>query len=252
MEPRSPITCFSLSSEATCENNLFLQSLVTLLKITYKVAWNSSIHHLRWTRIPTEHLLRGSPPPPQRRYGHTMVAFDRHLYVFGGAADNTLPNELHCYDVDSQTWEVIQASLDSEVWSRIGWMQADFFLETQLPFWLVFFTVVSLVLFILNRQKKGPTYFWDFSFWVQLFFVFVFQHCRSHSPSVTTLHDRKNRLYGCSNIFFFSPVLVYHNNAVTNTFTQKMEKKYERNIWDKKILLLMQHHIPDHAQLFLR
>lgn len=68
-----------------------------------------------WTRIPTEHLLRGSPPPPQRRYGHTMVAFDRHLYVFGGAADNTLPNELHCYDVDSQTWEVIQPSPDSEV-----------------------------------------------------------------------------------------------------------------------------------------
>lgn len=70
---------------------------------------------LRWTRIPTEHLLRGSPPPPQRRYGHTMVAFDRHLYVFGGAADNTLPNELHCYDVDSQSWEVIHPSLDSEV-----------------------------------------------------------------------------------------------------------------------------------------
>lgn len=69
----------------------------------------------RWTRIPTEHLLRGSPPPPQRRYGHTMVAFDRHLYVFGGAADNTLPNELHCYDVDSQTWEVIHPSTDSEV-----------------------------------------------------------------------------------------------------------------------------------------
>ncbi|KAI1230874.1 hypothetical protein IHE44_0008306 [Lamprotornis superbus] len=68
-----------------------------------------------WTRIPTEHLLRGSPPPPQRRYGHTMVAFDRHLYVFGGAADNTLPNELHCYDVDSQTWEVIQPSPDSEL-----------------------------------------------------------------------------------------------------------------------------------------
>ncbi|RXM93674.1 Leucine-zipper-like transcriptional regulator 1 [Acipenser ruthenus] len=68
----------------------------------------------RWTRIPTEHLLRGSPPPPQRRYGHTMVAFERHLYVFGGAADNTLPNELHCYDVDSQTWEVIQPSPDSE------------------------------------------------------------------------------------------------------------------------------------------
>lgn len=91
------------------------------------VVWRPQGHHsphpcsehlscvLRWTRIPTEHLLRGSPPPPQRRYGHTMVAFDRHLYVFGGAADNTLPNELHCYDVDFQTWEVVQPSSDSEV-----------------------------------------------------------------------------------------------------------------------------------------
>ncbi|KAH3884869.1 hypothetical protein DPMN_008855 [Dreissena polymorpha] len=29
------------------------------------------------------------------RYGHTMVAFDRHLYVFGGATGQTLPNDLH-------------------------------------------------------------------------------------------------------------------------------------------------------------
>ena len=49
----------------------------------------------RWTRITTEHLLKGTPPPPSRRYGHTMVAHDRHLYVFGGAADNTLPNDLY-------------------------------------------------------------------------------------------------------------------------------------------------------------
>lgn len=48
-----------------------------------------------------------------------MVAFDRHLYVFGGAADNTLPNELHCYDVDFQTWEVVQPSSDSEVSSDL-------------------------------------------------------------------------------------------------------------------------------------
>lgn len=49
-----------------------------------------------------------------------MVAFDRHLYVFGGAADNTLPNELHCYDVDFQTWEVVQPSSDSEVSGDLG------------------------------------------------------------------------------------------------------------------------------------
>jgi hypothetical protein len=36
-----------------------------------------------------------------------MAAFDRHLYVFGGAADSTLSNDLHCFDLDSQTWSTI-------------------------------------------------------------------------------------------------------------------------------------------------
>jgi hypothetical protein len=68
-----------------------------------------------WTRISTEHILRSAPPPPARRYGHTMVAFDRHLYVFGGAADSTLPNDLHCYDLDTQTWSIVTPSPDSQV-----------------------------------------------------------------------------------------------------------------------------------------
>ncbi|XP_014247262.1 leucine-zipper-like transcriptional regulator 1 [Cimex lectularius] len=68
-----------------------------------------------WTRISTEHILRGAPPPPTRRYGHTMVAYDRHLYVFGGAADSTLPNDLHCYDLDTQTWSVVVLAQDSNV-----------------------------------------------------------------------------------------------------------------------------------------
>lgn len=54
-----------------------------------------------------------------------MVAFDRHLYVFGGAADNTLPNELHCYDVDFQTWEVVQPSSDSEVGTTKAQVQGE-------------------------------------------------------------------------------------------------------------------------------
>ncbi|XP_064153578.1 leucine-zipper-like transcriptional regulator 1 [Anguilla rostrata] len=98
---------------AVCRDKMFVFSGQSGAKITNNL-FQFEFKGNMWTRIPTEHLLRGSPPPPQRRYGHTMVAFDRHLYVFGGAADNTLPNELHCYDVDSQTWEVIQPSLDSE------------------------------------------------------------------------------------------------------------------------------------------
>uniref|UniRef100_A0A3B3QVT1 Leucine zipper like post translational regulator 1 n=1 Tax=Paramormyrops kingsleyae TaxID=1676925 RepID=A0A3B3QVT1_9TELE len=99
---------------AVCRDKMFVFSGQSGAKITNNL-FQFEFKGNMWTRIPTEHLLRGSPPPPQRRYGHIMVAFDRHLYVFGGAADNTLPNELHCYDVDSQTWEVIQPSTDSEV-----------------------------------------------------------------------------------------------------------------------------------------
>ncbi|MEE6512187.1 hypothetical protein FKM82_019113 [Ascaphus truei] len=99
---------------AVCRDSMFVFSGQSGAKITNNL-FQFEFTEKIWMRIPTEHLLRGSPPPPQRRYGHTMVAFDRHLYVFGGAADNTLPNELHCYDVDCQSWEVIQPSPDSEL-----------------------------------------------------------------------------------------------------------------------------------------
>lgn len=44
-----------------------------------------------------------------------MVSYDRHLYVFGGAADSTLPNDLHYYDLDTQTWSIVQPALESNV-----------------------------------------------------------------------------------------------------------------------------------------
>lgn len=44
-----------------------------------------------------------------------MVAYDRFLYVFGGAADHTLPNDLHCYDLDTNTWSIVNVTADSEV-----------------------------------------------------------------------------------------------------------------------------------------
>lgn len=56
-----------------------------------------------------------TPPPPARRYGHTMVQHDRFLYVFGGSAESTLPNELHFYDLDSQVWSVIIPEMESQI-----------------------------------------------------------------------------------------------------------------------------------------
>ena len=69
-----------------------------------------------WTRISTtEYILRGGLPPPTRRYGHTMVSFDHYLYVFGGSADYTLPNDLHRFDLNTRTWSVVLPSADSKV-----------------------------------------------------------------------------------------------------------------------------------------
>lgn len=40
---------------------------------------------------------------------------DRFLYVYGGSADSTLPNDLHCYDLDSQVRSIIIPEADSQI-----------------------------------------------------------------------------------------------------------------------------------------
>uniref|UniRef100_A0A7N6BW71 BTB domain-containing protein n=1 Tax=Anabas testudineus TaxID=64144 RepID=A0A7N6BW71_ANATE len=152
---------------AVCRDKMFVFSGQSGAKITNNLFQFEFNGHM-WTRIPTEHLLRGSPPPPQRRYGHTMVAFDRHLYVFGGAADNTLPNELHCYDVDSQTWEVIQPSLDTVLCSRIIGFSMS--LHSQMPSGRLFHAaaVIQDAMYIFggtvdNNVRSGEMYRFQFS-----------------------------------------------------------------------------------------
>ncbi|XP_023301792.2 leucine-zipper-like transcriptional regulator 1 homolog [Lucilia cuprina] len=107
-----------------------------------------------WRRIGNEHVLRGvASQPPSRRYGHTMVHHDRFLYVFGGSADSTLPNDLHCYDLDSQVWSIIQPEPNSDVPSgRVFHASA----------------VISDAMYIFggtvdNSVRRGDTYRFQFS-----------------------------------------------------------------------------------------
>ena len=68
-----------------------------------------------WIRIPTEHLLKNDTTPPLRRYGHSMVAYKGHLYVFGGLCDGILDNEVHCFNVESCNWFIVQPVEGSQI-----------------------------------------------------------------------------------------------------------------------------------------
>ncbi|XP_018330195.1 leucine-zipper-like transcriptional regulator 1 [Agrilus planipennis] len=108
-----PPTCCNFPV-AVARDSMFVFSGQSGAKITNSL-FQFNFKSKTWTRISTEHILRGAPPPPARRYGHTMVAYDRHLYVFGGAADSTVSNDLHCFDLDTQTWSIILPTVDSNV-----------------------------------------------------------------------------------------------------------------------------------------
>ncbi|KAF7993226.1 hypothetical protein HCN44_006286 [Aphidius gifuensis] len=146
-----PPTCCNFPV-AVARESMFVFSGQSGAKITNSL-FQFHFREKRWTRISTEHILRGAPPPPPRRYGHTMVSFDRHLYVFGGAADSTLPNDLHCYDLDTQTWNIINPCSESEIPSGRLFHAA---------------AVISEAMFIFggtvdNNIRSGETYRFQFS-----------------------------------------------------------------------------------------
>ncbi|XP_012141205.1 leucine zipper like transcription regulator 1 isoform X2 [Megachile rotundata] len=146
-----PPTCCNFPV-AVARESMFVFSGQSGAKITNSL-FQFHFREKRWTRISTEHILRGAPPPPARRYGHTMVSFDRHLYVFGGAADSTLTNDLHCYDLDTQTWNIILPSADSQVPSGRLFHAA---------------AVIGEAMFIFggtvdNNVRSGETYRFQFS-----------------------------------------------------------------------------------------
>ncbi|XP_015122365.1 leucine-zipper-like transcriptional regulator 1 [Diachasma alloeum] len=146
-----PPTCCNFPV-AVARESMFVFSGQSGAKITNSL-FQFHFRDKRWTRISTEHILRGAPPPPARRYGHTMVSFHRHLYVFGGAADSTLPNDLHCYDLDTQTWNVVIPSNDSEIPSGRLFHAAAVIAEAM----YIFGGTVD------NNVRSGETYRFQFS-----------------------------------------------------------------------------------------
>lgn len=66
-----------------------------------------------------------------------MVSFDRHLYVFGGAAETSLSNDLHCYDLDTQTWNVVLPSADSQVSSTSNAFAMFTLIDTSLLYYIL-------------------------------------------------------------------------------------------------------------------
>lgn len=109
----SPPTCCNFPV-AVVGHSMFVFSGQSGAKITNNM-YEFKFDEKLWIRIPTEHLLKGDTTPPQRRYGHSMVAYGSRLYVFGGAADGILDNEVHCFNVDSRNWSIIQPVDGSQV-----------------------------------------------------------------------------------------------------------------------------------------
>ncbi|KAK2574175.1 Leucine-zipper-like transcriptional regulator 1 [Acropora cervicornis] len=101
-----PPTCCNFPV-AVVKDSMFVFSGQSGTKITNDM-FEFNFLDQRWTRIPSAHLLRGSPAPPQRRYGHSMVAFDRYLF-----------------SLDDKSWEVVQPAVDSEVPSGRLFHDAD-------------------------------------------------------------------------------------------------------------------------------
>ena len=111
----SPPTCCNFPV-AVSRDSMFVFSGQTGARVT-NALFQFHFTSQTWTRISIEHILRDCSNPPTRRYGHSMVNFGNHLYIFGGAADNILPNELHRFDLDDDTWSIVvpapQSSLPS-------------------------------------------------------------------------------------------------------------------------------------------
>ncbi|XP_055836798.1 kelch domain-containing protein 3 [Episyrphus balteatus] len=79
----------------------------------YKIYESIDVHilntnTLRWSLVPTKKDESGLPwkypEVPFQRYGHTAVAYNDKIYLWGGRNDDNLCNVLYCFDPKTLTW----------------------------------------------------------------------------------------------------------------------------------------------------
>lgn len=67
-----------------------------------------NIQTLRWTLLPQRRDENGTvlkyPEVPFQRYGHTAVAHNDKIYIWGGRNDESLCNVLYCFDPKTLSW----------------------------------------------------------------------------------------------------------------------------------------------------
>lgn len=64
--------------------------------------------NLRWFQVPARKNGRGSPleypEVPFQRYGHTSVAYQHKVYLWGGRNNENGCNILFCFDTQTMRW----------------------------------------------------------------------------------------------------------------------------------------------------
>lgn len=69
---------------------------------------------LRWSLVPPRSdksgYLLGYPEVPFQRYGHTAVAYEHNVYMWGGRNDDVCCNILFCFNTHTHTWSKPEVS----------------------------------------------------------------------------------------------------------------------------------------------
>ncbi|PAA55362.1 hypothetical protein BOX15_Mlig010006g2, partial [Macrostomum lignano] len=106
-----PLCNFSLT---VCRDTLFVFSGESGSKSSNKLyQYDFSSSH--WSVINRDNVLGCVAPAPEKVFGHSMLSYGRHLFVFGGVTGSSVMNQLFSYDLDDKTWSTVEPAAGSRV-----------------------------------------------------------------------------------------------------------------------------------------